>query len=366
MEEQLTLFGEPEPIELNRKQTISSIVEYLQNRSAPDPRSPIVVSYGGGVDSTAMLIAMHLKGIKPDLIVFSDTGDEKAETYAYIKMFTRWLRSVGFPPITRTRYRIQKVGERKKLLAYYHSRSWKSLQLAALEAFVVAYQNVRQVVKYDTLMEKCIILNTLPSKAFGYGECSLTWKIIPNRLLVKKWMEKLGAYYEVTPFVPKQWKTLRLATTVASLVAFQSWFQVPVRCFVGINAGEQERLLDKKGSFKPLEEKMFSVLFKSEYPLITWNLTKENEKALILSMGLPLPPKSSCKRCPNMTVQEILALPNEDYEMGCYIEENAEPFSGSIKGLGRGFSWRSLKTATPLELLAWQNRQESRKCGCVD
>lgn len=46
----------------------------LKNRPAPDPNSPIIVSYGGGTNSTAMLIAMVLKGIKPDLILFADTG----------------------------------------------------------------------------------------------------------------------------------------------------------------------------------------------------------------------------------------------------------------------------------------------------
>jgi hypothetical protein len=332
--QQLSLFGEPEPVAQTRKQIISSIVEYLQDRPAPDSLSPIVVSYGGGVDSTAMLIAMYLKGVKPDLIVFSDTGDEKRETYAYIKLFSRWLKSVGFPPITRTRYRMEDAGERKKFLAYYSPHRWKSLSLAALEAWAVAYQNVRQSVKYNTLMEECIILGKLPGKAYGSGQCSMKWKIEPTRKLVKKWLKDKN---------------------------------VEVRCFVGINAGEQERLLDKKGNLKPLTEVDYGISFRLEYPMIEWGLDKENEKALIARMGLPIPPKSSCKRCPNMTPEEILALPNEDYEMACFIEANAEPYSGSIKGLGRSkFSWRSLKTATPLELLAWQNRQESRKCGCVD
>ena len=52
----------------------------LKNRPAPDPNSPIIVSYGGGTNSTAMLIAMVLKGIKPDLILFADTGGELPET----------------------------------------------------------------------------------------------------------------------------------------------------------------------------------------------------------------------------------------------------------------------------------------------
>ena len=39
--------------------------------------SGVVVCYGAGVDSTAMLLAMHDQGIKPDLISFADTGAEK-------------------------------------------------------------------------------------------------------------------------------------------------------------------------------------------------------------------------------------------------------------------------------------------------
>ena len=337
MTEQLLLFGGSEPVAQTRKQTISSVVELLRDRPEPDARSPIVVSYGGGVDSTAMLIAMYLKGIRPDLVVFSDTGDEKEETYAYIKMFSKWLVSKGFPLITRTRYRLGEPGARKKLLAYYHPRRWKSLRLAALEAWSVAYQNVRQSVRYETLMEECIVLKSVPSKAYNSGQCSVKWKITPFRKLIKGWAVK---------------KNLNL--------------DVEIRCFVGINFGEQQRLLDGKGNFKPLVEFDMGLIFRQDYPMIEWGLTKENEKALIASMGLPIPPKSSCKRCPNMTPVEILALPEEDYETGCFMEENAEPYSGRIKGLGRGFSWRSLKTATPLELLAWQNRQESRQCGCVD
>ncbi len=44
--------------------------------------SLLVVSYGVGLDSTAMLVEMHNRGMRPDLILFSDTGGEKPETYA--------------------------------------------------------------------------------------------------------------------------------------------------------------------------------------------------------------------------------------------------------------------------------------------
>lgn len=63
-------------------------------------QSPLVVAYGVGVDSTAMLIGMHARGIRPDLIIFANTGDEKPATYAYIPIMKQWLESVGFPLIT--------------------------------------------------------------------------------------------------------------------------------------------------------------------------------------------------------------------------------------------------------------------------
>lgn len=47
----------------------------------------LVASYGGGVNSTAMLIGMQERGEIPNLIMFADTGGEKPETYAYLQRF---------------------------------------------------------------------------------------------------------------------------------------------------------------------------------------------------------------------------------------------------------------------------------------
>jgi hypothetical protein len=48
---------------------------------APTPRESalllLVVAYGLGVDSTAMLIGLQHRGIRPDLIFFADVGAEK-------------------------------------------------------------------------------------------------------------------------------------------------------------------------------------------------------------------------------------------------------------------------------------------------
>ena len=44
-----------------------------------------IVSYGGGANSTALLIGLHQHRIPVDLILFADTGGEHPHTYAYCK-----------------------------------------------------------------------------------------------------------------------------------------------------------------------------------------------------------------------------------------------------------------------------------------
>jgi len=106
--------------------------------------SPVVVCYGGGVDSTAMLIALHRAGITPDLITFADVGAEKPETYAMVETMSQWCRSVGFPEVvTCTKATLPTTG-------------------------------------YSTLTGNCTENETLPSLAFGMKSCSIKWKQGPQ------------------------------------------------------------------------------------------------------------------------------------------------------------------------------------------
>jgi hypothetical protein len=70
----------------------------------PRPDCPLVVAYGLGVDSTAMLIEFARRDIRPDLILFADTGGEKPETYAYLPVMQEYLAGVGFPAVITVRY----------------------------------------------------------------------------------------------------------------------------------------------------------------------------------------------------------------------------------------------------------------------
>lgn len=119
----------------------------------PNPESPLVIAYGLGVDSTAMLVGLHARGIRPDKILFADTGSEKPETYEYLPVLQAWLRSVGFPEVEVVRY----VPKRFKHQAY------------------------------STLEGNCTANRTLPSLAFGRKSCSLKWKRAPQDKHVAKW-----------------------------------------------------------------------------------------------------------------------------------------------------------------------------------
>ena len=56
-----------------------------------------VASYGGGVNSTAMIIHLVNNGLPLDCVVFSDTGNEMPETYEYLKVMKGYLQRLDIP-----------------------------------------------------------------------------------------------------------------------------------------------------------------------------------------------------------------------------------------------------------------------------
>jgi hypothetical protein len=116
----------------------------------PHPGSPLVVAYGLGVDSTAMLVRFARNRIRPDLILFADTGGEKPETYQYLDVIRPFLAQVRFPDVIVVRYRPR----------------WAA---------------------YKTLEEQCLHTGTLPSLAYGGRSCSMKYKVSPQDKFVKGW-----------------------------------------------------------------------------------------------------------------------------------------------------------------------------------
>lgn len=102
----------------------------------------IIVAFGGGTDSTAMLIEMVDRGERaPHAILFADTDGEHPHTYAHILAFSAWLAARGYPPIT-----------------------------------VVRVPN-------QTLEQMCLRLKVLPAIAYGWKTCSQRFKVEPQ----EKW-----------------------------------------------------------------------------------------------------------------------------------------------------------------------------------
>lgn len=98
----------------------------------------IVASFGGGVNSTGMLIGCVERRERVDLILFADTDGEKPHTYAHIMDFSEWLRAHNYPIIT----------------------------------------TVRQ--KHETLESDCLKRHALPSIAYGFKSCSDHFKVRPQ------------------------------------------------------------------------------------------------------------------------------------------------------------------------------------------
>ncbi len=129
---------------------------------------PLVVAYGMGVDSTAMLVGLWRHGTRPDLILFADTGSEKPETYAYLPIINAWLKRVGFPSVTVLKRNSPKVGD-------------------------------------TSLHGECLRKSVLPSPAYGGKSCSLKWKVDPQLQFVRKafgWNAKRQTFTH-GPFITK-------------------------------------------------------------------------------------------------------------------------------------------------------------------
>jgi hypothetical protein len=112
---------------------------------------PLVVSFGGGVNSAAMLVGMHERNICPDLILFSDTGGEKPETYQFIPVMNQWCLARGFPEIV----------------------------------CVSVADNPKAIDK--TLENNCLRLKFLPSIVYGFKKCSQRWKADPQDRYLNHW-----------------------------------------------------------------------------------------------------------------------------------------------------------------------------------
>jgi 3'-phosphoadenosine 5'-phosphosulfate sulfotransferase (PAPS reductase)/FAD synthetase len=283
-------------------------------------KQPLIVSWGGGKNSTALIVGLWQRGIIPDLILFADTGGEKPETYQFIKTFSAWLGTHGMPQLI----------------------------------------TVSSASPTRTLENDCLQRGTLPSIAFGFKTCSQRWKVEPMDKFLNSWQPALDAW--------------RLGSKCVQAIGIHAdeAHRVPALKAV-IPNDSQESLFAEIIPLQPKQqsEKAARTARKYEfwYPLIDWDWGQEECENAIRESDLPMPPKSACFFCPSNKKHEILELRDshpELLERALQMEDKARPNLGTVAGLGRNYAWRDFVERVDAEHAFLQDDTVSAPCLCWD
>ncbi len=248
----------------------------------------LVVTFGGGTNSTALLVEMVRRKIHVDLILFCDVGAELPETYCHTQMFSKWLVAHGMPEIT--------------------------------------------VVKTSgkTLEQDCLDRGQLPSLAYGFKTCSQRFKVAPQDKFLNNWQPARDA-----------WKR---GEKVLKTIGYD---------------------LDEDHRIKKYESDKYDVI----YPLVDWGMDRDDCIKAIKDAGVPQAGKSACFFCPAMKKIQIRELKHKHPELmkrALAMEVNAKENLGSVKGLGRSFSWGHYVDQGELFPEIFPEAYIEESCGCYD
>ncbi len=210
---------------------------------------PLAVAYGAGVDSTAMIFALHAAGLRPEVITFADTGGEKPETYEHVHKMNALLKHWGWPAID-----------------------------------TVSHTTLAST-GYNTLEGNNVKNETLPSLAFGMKSCSIKWKQVPQdqfMMGVKSGPNKRDPH----PF----WvRTKAAGQKITKLIGYDSG-KADIRRSANLKSGDAN--------------------FDYSYPLQTLGWTRAECVAAITAVAGPdmVPVKSACFFCPASKKWELYWL----------------------------------------------------------
>lgn len=155
---------------------VDLILRELMAMPEPEPWMPeptggyegpaTAVCWGGGWDSTAMLIRMWMMGWRPDVITIADTGGEKQGTYDFIPIFIQWLIERDFPKPIICTYKPKEKTHERYLKATQNTVRRLGLKLSD-----------ERVERLARLYGNMVANDTLPGIAFGPKSCSIKWKV---------------------------------------------------------------------------------------------------------------------------------------------------------------------------------------------
>jgi hypothetical protein len=265
----------------------------------------VAVSFGAGLNSTALLWIMYERGIRPDVVLFADTGGEMPRTYDHAHAVQEWAGMVGwrFEWISRTEY---------------HGAKWEGVDGK----------------KAETLEEECLQRGEMPSIAYGSAGCSGNWKRRPMDRFLKQWPEAIRAWENGAKV--QRW------IGIDADEAHRSAHLVPDRRFsyhrplVDWDIGRPE-------CHQAVERSPFGVVGKS-----ACFFCPATKKGAILALREEHP--------------ELL-------ERALAIEGASQEYNHTAKGLGRRWSWAQFLAAEDAQSkLPFMDFQDppSMPCGCAD
>lgn len=204
------------------------------------PDGKIVVAYGGGVNTIALLVLLRRLGALPTAILMVDPGSERKSTERYRdEVMAPWLAAAGFPQVTV----VTRAEEGR-----HRARAWR----------------------LESLREECMRIGALPSVAYGWKKCSQKYKGDTSRWWIAR-----------QPWAQAEWGAGRKIVKV-----------------IGYDVDEGSRV---RGAFGNAWEDARLIPF---YPLVAAKLGRDECEDLIRSEGLPMASKSACTFCPNNTAVE--------------------------------------------------------------
>ena len=272
----------------------------------------VVVSYGVGVDSLALILALRAAGIVPRLLLFANFSNEKKVTYTHLEDVQGLLDQWGWPPITEVRYR------------------------------------PGPAVGYADLAGNCIANFTMPSLAFGFKGCSAKWK----GHAMDTFLSGISKGPNKRPPHP-----LFLACRASGTRLMR---------VIGYDASGAD--VDRAGRVQQVDDGRFEFCYPLQ--LIGW-ARRDCIDAIVRALGPDMVPvKSACFFCPGSKQWEVCHLAATDpdqLEIALFIEFNAmtgphsrydpadfggtwleliespklirSPKKAAVIGLGRDWSW---------------------------
>jgi hypothetical protein len=233
---------------------------------------PILVAYGVGRDSTAMLIEMQRRSIRPDAILFANTGGEKRATYDFLPVMNRWLARHDFPEVT-----------------------------------VVNY--TPKTAPYTTLEGNMVLNATLPGAAFNKHSCAMKFKVDPQNKWTRSWRPAREAWAR--------------GGKVRKFIGFEA------------GETHRLKRADARAHSGKASAKTDAARYRFEMPLMDWGYDLAACIRIITDAGLPVPPKSACYFCPFQQTHEVDSATPEDRARTILMELTAEPYNTAVRGLWR-------------------------------